>query len=263
MRTTWRILRYELRDLARGKWLFAYALFVLAFAEALFRMEGSGARVLLSLVDVVLLLLPLVSVVFGTVYLYGSREFVELLLAQPITRRQLFGGLYLGLALALSGAFLAGVLLPFAAHGLDDPAQLGVLLTLAATGVLLTFVFVALAFLVALRFEDRLKGLGTAMVVWFAFGLVYDGLVLLFVSAFGDHPLETPLVALVLANPVDLARVLLLLRLDVAALMGYTGAIFDRLLGGAAGGMLALAALAGWVAVPVLLGMRAFGRKDF
>jgi len=67
----------------------------------------------------------------------------------------------------------------------------------------------------------------------------------------------------VLANPVDLARVLLLLRFDLAALMGYTGAVFQRLLGGWTGSILAGAALALWVAIPVAIGQRVFRRKDF
>ena len=75
------------------------------------RCFGSAAatRRLLSLMNVVLLLVPLVSIVFGTMYLYNAREFTELLLAQPVHRRQLFAGLYLGLALPLSAAFVVGL----------------------------------------------------------------------------------------------------------------------------------------------------------
>jgi len=43
-----------------------------------------------------------------------------------------------------------------------------------------------------------------------------------------DHPLEGPLIAGMLINPVDLGRVLLLLQFDLGALAGYTGALFER-----------------------------------
>jgi Cu-processing system permease protein len=56
---------------------------------------GSGEKALLSLVNVVLFVTPLVTLVFATVYQYNAREFIELLLAQPVKRRQLFGGLFL------------------------------------------------------------------------------------------------------------------------------------------------------------------------
>ena len=108
-----------------------------------------------------------------------------------------------------------------------------------------------------------MRGLGAAVGLWLALTLLYDGLVLLAAFALADYPLERPMLALMLANPVDLARVLLLLRLDVSAPMGYTGAVFERFFGSAGGAALAAGALALWVAVPAMLGARAFRRKDF
>ena len=80
---------------------------------------------------------------------------------------------------------------------------------------------------------------------------------------FSDYPIERALLGLTFANPVDLARILLLLKLDVAALMGYTGAVFQRFFGGAMGITLASAALVLWAIVPVGVGTRQFRRKDF
>jgi Cu-processing system permease protein len=260
---TGKVVKYELSDAVRSRWLIAYTLFFLLVTDALLRFGGSGAKAMLSLMNVVLFIIPLVTVVFGTVYLYNAREFTELLLAQPVSRRQLFGGLYLGLTLPLSLGFLVGLGVPFAVHGLEDPTQRGALATLAATGVALTFVFTAIAFLIAVRAEDRLKGLGAAIGLWLLFSVVYDGLVLLAVALFADYPLERPMLGLMTANPIDLARVLLLLQFDVSALMGYTGAVFQRFFGGAGGIAIAAGALAAWVAVPVLLAARAFHRKDF
>src|SRR6185437_9472545 len=157
----------------------------------------------------------------------------------------------------------AGIAIPFAMNGAARAADAGTLAVLVFAGAALTAVFTALAFLIALRVEDRLHGVGVAIGVWLLFALFYDGLVLLLVALFADHPMEKPVLAMVLANPVDLARVLLLLRFDLAALMGYTGAVFQRLLGGWTGSILAGAALALWVAIPVAIGQRVFRRKDF
>ncbi len=263
MSTTAKILRYELRDLARSRWLAGYLLFFLACAEGLYRTEGSALKVLLSLTDVILLLIPLASAVFGTIYLYSAREFVELLLSQPVGRRQLFGGLYLGLALALSAAFVAGVATPFLLHGVDAPEAWATLAVLCAGGVLLTWIFVALAVLIALRLDDRMKGLATAILAWLGLAVLYDGGLLLLVNAFQAFPVEKPLLAATLANPVDLARIVLLLRFDVAALMGYTGAVFQQFFGSAQGVVAAALAATLWLALPVLLGARLFRRKDF
>ncbi len=258
-----KVLKYDVRDLVRSRWLLGYALFFAVVTDALVRFGGSSEKALLSLVSITLFIVPLVSLVFGTVYLYNAREFTELLLAHPVNRRQLFGGLYLGLTLPLCLAFVAGVGLPLALEGLDDAAQRIPLLMLLAVGAALTAVFTAIAFLIATWTEDRLKGLGIAIAAWLAAAVVYDGLVLVAVLLFGDYPLEGPMLAAMFANPLDLARVLLLLQFDASALLGYTGAVFRQFFTGISGTLVSLTALAIWIATPVALGLRAFRRKDF
>lgn len=263
MTTTVRVLRYELRDVARSRAVIIYALFFLAASELLFRFSGGSARALLSLANVALIAVPLVSLVLGTMFLYHAREFNELLLSQPVNRRQLYAGLYLGLALPLAGGFLAGIGLPALLHGLDQPRHALALALLGGAGIFLTGIFVAIAFVVALRFEDRVRGMGVALLLWLFLAVVYDGLVLAAANAFYAWPLEKPLLAAMILNPIDLARVVLLLNFDVSALMGYTGAVFRDFFGDAVGLAVAAAALAGWLAAPLLAGLRRFGRKDF
>lgn len=258
--TALKVLRYELQNVRRSRWVLGYSLLLLLLTDALLRFGGNGPRAVLSLSNVVLVFVPLVCVVFGTMFLYNAREFIEMLLAQPVGRRSLFAGLYGGLVLPLAAAFAVGVSLPFLWHGGRE--ALPTLATLVATGVLLTAVFTAIAFLAALLFEDRAKGLGAAILLWLALTVLYDGILLVAVTAFGDYPLERPLLVLTLLNPVDLGRILLLLRFDIAALMGYTGAVFERFFGTGLGSLLSLAALLGWVLVPLGLGLRRFVRKD-
>jgi Cu-processing system permease protein len=131
------------------------------------------------------------------------------------------------------------------------------------SGVLLVFAFTSVAFLLAVSIEDRARGMGAAVLVWLLATLLYDGLVLAGIATFSDYPLERPLIAVSLFNPVDLARVLLLLQLDTPALLGYTGAAFERFFGTMQGVAVSLAALAVWVIVPWYLAQRRFARKDF
>jgi len=98
MNVIFKILKCELSDVVRSRWLVAYTLFFLAITDGLLRFSGGSANAIVSLLNIVLFIIPLVSIVFGTMHVYNAREFTELLLAQPIGRRQLFGGLYLGLA---------------------------------------------------------------------------------------------------------------------------------------------------------------------
>ena len=261
MKTVSRIMRYVLLDVLRNRWVIGYALFFLVATDALIRLDGTGARAIISLLNLVLLLVPLVTIVFGTMYWHGAREFNELLLTQPVDRSSLFHGLFAGLVLPLSAAFVAGVSIPFLLHGAFDNVSALILLLLA--GIALTAVFGAVAILVTGLFTDRMKGLAVSLSIWLAMTVLYDGFILWFTIAFRDVALEKPLLALTLANPVDLARVLLLLQLDAASLMGATAAVFQRAFTGTAGMAIALLALSLWALIPGILALRAFRRRDF
>jgi Cu-processing system permease protein len=256
------VAKFQARDVVRSRWLAAYVAFFWIVTEGLLRFAGGDARALLSLASVVLYLVPLVTLVFGTVYLYNAREFTELLLAQPVDRRALFLGLYGGLTGPLCLAIVVGVGMPFVLRG-SVASQPAMLASLVGAAMALTLIFTAIAFCIALACTDRLRGLGAAIGVWMIGAIVYDGLVMAAVAAFDGHPLERPMLALTLANPIDLARIVLLMQLDVSALMGYTGAVFQQFLGGAVGSLIAVGALALWIVTPAWLGMRAFATKDF
>jgi Cu-processing system permease protein len=263
MNVTVKVAKYEVRDVFRSRWLIGYALFFLLVTDALLRFGGGGEKALLSLVNIVLFVTPLVTIVFATVYMYNAREFTELLLTQPIKRRHVFGGLFAGLAGPLSLVFVAGVLAATILHAADNPVDVGTLVALLGAGVALTCVFTAIAFLIVARSDDRMKGLGVAIALWLMFAVLYDGLVLLLISIFADYPLEKAMLGLMAANPIDLARVVLLLHFDLSALLGYTGSIMRRFFGGGAGSLIAASALAVWAVGPLFLAFRAFERKDF
>ena len=258
----WNVAKPQVRNVVRSRWLLCYTGFFLAATEGLLRFTGGDAKTLLSLGNIVLFVVPLVTIVYGTVYLYNSREFIELLLAQPLKRRTVFAGLYAGLGIPLACAFAAGVGTPFVLHGLivGNGAPFA---TMIAGGAALTLIFTGLSFCVALRFEDKLTGLGVGMAAWLLLALVYDGVILFIVAILSGQSIEKPLLAASLLNPIDLVRISLLLQFDISALMGYTGAVFNRFFSGATGLAVISAALIIWIGAPVLLGLRAFKRKDF
>jgi Cu-processing system permease protein len=72
-----------------------------------------------------------------------------------------------------------------------------------------------------------------------------------------------PLLVMVFLNPVDLARVVLLLTFDISALMGYTGAVYEHFFQGGGGVFLASGMLIVCAGVPLLFGFRWFRRRDF
>ena len=117
--------------------------------------------------------------------------------------------------------------------------------------------------MIALRNENKIKGFGLALLTWLFFAVIYDGLFLLILIWFREYPLETASIGLAMFNPIDLSRILILLKLDISALMGYTGAVFQKFLGSGAGMMLSLGALLLWIILPTLGIRRVALRKDF
>jgi Cu-processing system permease protein len=252
-----RIIKYIFYDLLRTRFVLAYTVFLWVTTFALFQLDSDGGKVVLSLLNVVLMVVPLVSVVFTTIHFFNSYEFIELMLAQPVHRRTIFLSEYLAVAFSLTVSFVVGVGFPVLLFGSGVAG-----LTLVFSGVMLTLVFVSLAFLSSVLTQDKARAIGVALLFWFYFSLIYDGILLWVVYTFSDYPLEKVTLALVALNPVDLARIVLLLQLDISALMGFTGAFYQNFFGSAFGMTFSSAVLVVWVVVPLLVATRTFLRKD-
>ena len=252
-----RIVKYVLRDILGSRIVLAYTGFLLAASFGLFHLGGDVSKGLVGLLSLVLLVVPLVCLVFGTIHFYNSYEFIELLAAQPLKRRTILFGEFIGVAGALCAALLAGVAPPVLLYAAGATG-----FTLLGVGLALTVLFTALAFLGAVITRDKARGVGLALLVWFYFAILHDGLMLLVLFAFEDYPLEKPAMAMIALNPIDLGRVLVLLQMDVSAMMGYTGALMKDLLGTATGIASCAAILLLWAALPMGLSSFVFGRKD-
>ncbi len=258
-----KVLKYSFYDLVRSRWLYAYLLFFLLVTTGLVYFSHDLSRTMISLMNILIVLCPLIGTLFGALYFYNSREFIDLLLALPLPRRSIFLGKYLGLAFSLSLSLFVGISFPMILFGVLTSGLLMNLLTLLSTGIFLTFIFTALSFLVALKSENPIRGFGAAIFIWLFLSVIYDGILLLVLLYFESYPLDKFALIASLFNPVDLSRILIMLQLDISALMGYTGAVFRKFLGTGTGIVVAYGALIVWVVVPVLLFLRIARRKDF
>lgn len=252
-----KILKYVFLDILKNRMMIGYALLLFLLSITVFNMETSSSKGVLSMLNVVLIIVPLVSIIFSTMYFYNSAEFVELLVAQPLRRRQIWLSLCGGLCLSLIAAFLMGAGLPIL---LFDRSAGGIMIII--TGTLLTMIFVMIASLAAVFTRDKAKGIGLSIMIWLFFTLLYDGLVLFLLFQFMDYPVEKGLVAVTMANPVDLSRILILLQMDISAMMGVTSAIFKKFFGSHWGSTIAMMAMIAWAVIPLLLSLHTFKQKD-
>ena len=134
---------------------------------------------------------------------------------------------------------------------------------LLAVGSLLNFIFVALAFNIAMSNENKIKGFGYAILLWLFMAVIYDGIFLISLVVFNEYPLDRLALFATMFNPIDLSRILILLKLDISALLGYTGAVFKTFFGTGLGFFLSISIMVLWVLLPVLRMRLKLKKKDF
>ena len=267
--------RQELLLAVRSRWtqIFAavFAGLSLAVASSGYILTGGYgvqdfARTGASLVQLVLLLVPLASLLMGALALTPERGAAELLFSQPVPR----GAILLGKLLGLFEALAAAQALGFGAAGLvifsqAGGAGLGTFLLLALGSLVLTAVFLGLAALLAAGSPERGRArvLALALVVWFAAVVVFDVAALGLASLLPSGLASRVLILAVLINPADAVRTGSLLAAEGTTAFGAASLAFLRFTRGPLGaGLLLAGSLLLWMVVPPLLAVRRLARSD-
>lgn len=267
------VAREEYRRALETRWLFGFsALFALMvlglsyFGLAQAREVGfqSFARVTLSLMNLVLMIVPLVALMLGVTSLGGAHDGLALLLAQPIGRAEVLAGKFLGLAGALAIAqalgFGGGGVVVALQGGLD---QVPAYLVLVSLSMVLGWLTLSASICIAALWPDRLRAMATALMLWLLMVIAYDLVVLGATAVLSGLPLQTVLFPALLLNPVDLVRVLTTLAVGSGVLFGPTSAVLMRTFGSTAGIAVGLAVLVVETAVPLLIAVHVFRRRDW
>ena len=90
-----KIAKYIVFDIVRSKVLIAYTLLLLAISLTIFMADADATKGLVSITTVIMIIVPLVSIVYATTYYFNAAEFTELLVSQPISRRNILMGKFL------------------------------------------------------------------------------------------------------------------------------------------------------------------------
>src|SRR5262245_43718325 len=225
------------------------------------RAERSGSdRTTAGLLNLALLFVPLVTLTLGGLAIAGPLEDASMgaLLAQPITRLEVYVGTYAGLLAAVATAVCTG----FGATGLIVGARAGsgnvqAFLGLVGLMLLLGAATLALGTLLSVALRTRARVVGAAFSAWLLLVYVSDLGVIGLTIARNLRPAQVFVLALL--NPVEQARVLgTLLLSDRLDLLGPVGAFGLDLFG--ASGLVALlvAMLAATVAATLAAGYALF-----
>lgn len=231
---------------------------------------GSGvqdfARTAASLVQLVLLLVPLTAIVMGVLALTPDRGGAEVLYAQPVARQSVLVGTLAG----LFGALVAAQAVGFGAAGLVIFARagsegLGGFAIVAAGSAALTAVFLALAAVISVGQigRRRVRALAVALVSWFALALLFDVAALGVASMLRSGDASRLLIVSVLVNPIGAVRTGSLLAIEGTGAFGVASLALLRFTHGPLGaGLLVAASLLVWIVLPTWLAARRLSRID-
>lgn len=247
----------------RSRWVFIYTGFYLVATMALLLLSNDLSKVLISLTNIVIVLTPLIGILFGTIYYYNSKEFIQLLMAQALSRWSIFSGMYLGMACALCISILLGIGVPMIVYGVLTSPDLSIFILLITMACALSIIFSLIAFIIAMKFDDKVKGLSISIFVWLFFAIIYDGIFLLLLLSLKDYPLDKLTISMIMFNPIDLARILIMMKLDMSAMMGYTGAVLSKFLGKGLGIAFVSTSLFLWIVMPLWRLYYLGAKKDF
>lgn len=267
--------RQELVLAVRSRWTRSFAVLFAAVALAVAGAGyvvsgGSGlqdfARTTVSLMQLVLLLVPMVALLLGVTTLATERGSAELVYSQPVARGTILAGTLLGLFVALLAAQSIGFglsgLVIFMRVGDYGIGTFGLLL---AASAVLTAIFLGLAAALAagVTGRRRTRALAGALILWFVLVVLYDVVALGLASLLPSGTASRLLITAALANPVDAVRTGTLLAIEGPAAFGPASAALLRFSGGATGAAaLIVASLLFWLTVPAAIGMRRLARAD-
>ena len=267
--------RQELTLAVRSRWtqIFAvvFAVFALAVAASGYILSGGSgfqdfSRTAASLVQLVLLLVPLTALVSGVMTLAPDAGAAELLFSQPLARRTILLGKLAGVFLALVasqaiGFGAAGVCL-FIRTGADG---LGGFLAVVAASATLTAVFLAIAAAIASGDTSvrRARNLGLALVVWFVAVVLFDIAALGIASLLPSGLASRVLMVAAILNPVDAIRTGTMLAVEGTTAFGAASLAFLRFTGGVSGAAAWLtSSVVAWLALSLVAASVRLTRAD-
>lgn len=264
------IAQKELRDSLRNRWLWLYTIAFAGLALALSSVGMAGAgyggfagfgRTAASLINAVLLFVPLIGLTVGAGTIAHERERGTLtyLLAQPVTRAEVIFGKYVGAALAMGVALglgfgVAGIAL--ATRGTANP---DVYLRLVGLSLLLALASLSLGVLISTLSKRAAMANGAAMVVWLM--LVFLGDLALMGAVLALKVNVQTLLGLTLLNPLQVFKVAAIYGLQSSLeTLGPAGLYAVRTLGAWLLPIL-IAWLLIWIAAPLLTTVAVFVRR--
>lgn len=267
------LIEKELLDSIRNRWFYTFLVIfmVLAFAIIYMGIMKSSSlgfesfnKTTASLLNLILFLIPMITLLLGGTSISGEREngTMNLMLSKPISAVEFIFGKYFGIATALvltivTGFGLMGMVVAFKVSMLDARAYL-IFVVLA---VLLALAFLSISMLISVLVNKRITAIIISTIVWFFFILVYDLVVMALATFFKGTSMAIFLLASILLNPADSVRILAIVNLGGETIFGPSLVELTRMVTNVSSTFIIISSICAWIIIPLLLTVFFFKRS--
>lgn len=227
---SYQIAKQQLTLILRSKWLVSFGLLflLLAFFVVYFSdTSGSGYvgfnRMTASLLNLTLLMIPLISLLMGSLFIAGEKEDggLLLLMTYPIHSRSILTGKFFGLLTAIGTVLTAGYgVALLSTFFVSSNTSMTVMFQFYGLSFLLAAIFVSLSIWIGLRSRSRFHALGVSLIVWALTVLFYEFIIMGISVLIPKSGILSLLSISIFLNPVELIRVWGILSLDGASVFG-------------------------------------------
>lgn len=268
------VLKYEFFMHVRNRW---FLFFIVLFGGLTIGISYYGLtfvgyeagfqdfyRTTASLLNLVLMVVPLSALIAGHQSFSSESSFLEFLAAQPVSRKAILLGKCFGIFLTLCIPILLGLSAGGIVIALKVESE-GLFRYFIFIGVslVITMVFVALSALISVLAKRKSMAVVTGIIVWFFFFVIYDGIVLTVSYYIEEAYLRPFLYYSIVGNPIDIARTLVLMAVGGESALGVAGAGLLRTYGGKVVALICgISLLVLWILIPMLIALWLFRRED-
>ncbi len=264
----------EFKDALRNRWIiFTTALLaVFSITLTLFgapapNIDASGLAItVVSLSSLSIYLIPLIAIMLSYDAIVGEveRGTLSLLLTYPVSKTSILLGKFLGHICILSFTVIVGfgcaATLSIIQQGVPNMQDLLAFIQLILSSILLGSVFIAISYMISGFVKERATAAGIGLFIWIFFVLVFDLLLIILISNFGDYIDERAVNILMMLNPTDIYRIVNLTGFENVRMLSGLGSVTEYM---ALNNAQMLSVLAVWLFAPLIVANIFFKKKEF
>lgn len=257
------LIKNEIKFLIASKYFLIGPVLFFISVEALLSFSSNINQALLTITSLSLYMLPLITLIIGTNGFYSNKDYISLLISQPLSRNEIYLSKICAYILIISIFYLLGILPSFIIR-IDTYSDIisGISYMVLSSIALISF-FSCLSVMIGSIINNKLHGILAVIIIWIFYAFVFDFILILILIYFKDYEIQSQILTLTFLNPISLARIQILFYMDNPLILGFSGSIFRSFFDSSTSIILCFIGNTLWTILITLIGLQNFKKKDF